>query len=217
MFLPPTGLLIAAVITFLFKKEIFLVISEIGVQFGGLVTFIASYGLLALAVTAGVLGAIGLVGDRAMLRRLVFGGAGVITAYLSSEIIKLLVREERPCRMIDTTTAMICPNTGDWSWPSNHSVIAAAFATAIALAFPQLARFVYPVAAVIALSRVLAGVHYLHDVLSGLALGVIVVLVVIHLLRRFPGGSDSTRLRKPESDPHHPAGEAGKDSSTVPA
>ncbi|WP_280194112.1 phosphatase PAP2 family protein [Nocardia farcinica] len=75
------------------------------------------------------------------------------------------------------------PAAGDWSWPSNHAVLAAAFATACVLAAPRVAWFAVPVALAVAAARVGAGVHYVHDVLSGLALGVVVVALVVALIR----------------------------------
>jgi undecaprenyl-diphosphatase len=109
--------------------------------------------------------------DREAFWRFVCAGLGVVGAYLTSEVIKLLVSQPRPCRVLDVTTVLGCPEVGDWSWPSNHSVIAAAFATACVIAAPRLMWFVAPMAGLIAFSRVAAGVHHLHDVISGLALG----------------------------------------------
>src|SRR5699024_7025653 len=129
---------------------------------------------------------------------------GVITAYGLSEAVKLLVEEPRPCSVVDTAaehsgsvddaaTVLSCPGSGDWSWPSNHAVLAAAFATACILVVPRLAWFALPLALAIAASRVAAGVHYVHDVLSGLALGALVVAAVVAaaspvLDRRLTGG-----------------------------
>ena len=106
-------------------------------------------------------------------------------AYLSSELVKLVVTEPRPCRALGIETVLECPEVGDWSWPSNHSVIAASFATACVLAAPRLIWLVAPLAAVLAFSRVTVGVHYVHDVLSGMALGVLVVALVVVVLLPF--------------------------------
>ena len=78
------------------------------------------------------------------------------------------------------------PPVGDWSWPSNHSVIAAAFATACIVSAPRTAWIAVPVALLVAFSRVVAGVHYMHDVASGLALGTAIVAVVVVVLRPLP-------------------------------
>src|SRR5699024_11590847 len=80
---------------------------------------------------------------------------------------------------------------------------AAAFATACILVVPRLAWFALPLALAIAASRVAAGVHYVHDVLSGLALGALVVAAVVAaaspvLDRRLTGGRDGHPDRSEE-------------------
>ncbi|SEN16143.1 phosphatase PAP2 family protein [Nonomuraea pusilla] len=99
------------------------------------------------------------------------GPAGIVGAYLVSEIAKVFIREERPCRGI--TTIAVCPPAGDWSFPSNHSVIAAGAAATLVLAWRALAWVVLPLAALMAFSRVFVGVHYPHDVAGGFLLGLV--------------------------------------------
>ncbi|WP_405491654.1 phosphatase PAP2 family protein [Streptomyces sp. NBC_00096] len=94
-------------------------------------------------------------------------------AYVASELVKSSVDEERPCRAVAGAAASLikCPATGDWSFPSNHSVIAGAAAVVLALAVPRLALLTVPLALLMAFSRVFVGVHYPHDVAMGLLLG----------------------------------------------
>ncbi|MFZ3472021.1 phosphatase PAP2 family protein [Streptomyces sp. 4.24] len=94
-------------------------------------------------------------------------------AYVASELVKSAVDEERPCRAVAGAAASLipCPATGDWSFPSNHSVIAGAAAVALAMALPRLALLTVPLALLMAFSRVFVGVHYPHDVVLGLVLG----------------------------------------------
>ncbi|GAA3175071.1 phosphatase PAP2 family protein [Nonomuraea roseoviolacea] len=99
------------------------------------------------------------------------GPAGVVCAYVFSEVLKTVVREDRPCRGGIATIAA-CPPPDDWSFPSNHSVIAAGAAGALVLAWRALAWVVLPLAAVMAFSRVFVGVHYPHDVAAGYLIGV---------------------------------------------
>ncbi|WP_239464208.1 phosphatase PAP2 family protein [Glutamicibacter protophormiae] len=122
--------------------------------------------------------------DRAALTRLVLGGVGVLLAYAASSTLKLVFTEARPCQSIHVALAETCPPPGDWSWPSNHSVLAAAFAAACALAVVRLRWYLAAVALLIAAARVGVGAHYLHDVLFGLGLGLLVVLATVHLLPR---------------------------------
>ncbi|WP_307868681.1 phosphatase PAP2 family protein [Umezawaea beigongshangensis] len=99
--------------------------------------------------------------------------AATIGAYATSEIVKTLVQQERPCRAVAGVIAIAeCPAVGDWSFPSNHATIAAASAGALALAWRRTLPLVLPLAAVMAFSRVFVGVHYPHDVAAGYLLGV---------------------------------------------
>ena len=159
------------------------------------VASVADFGLLALVATAGVLAVWCWLRARRRFWLLALAGLGVITAYGLSEAVKLLVEQPRPCSVVDTVTVLNCPGGGDWSWPSNHAVLAAAFTTACILVVHRLAWLAVPLALAIAASRVAGGVHYVHDVLSGLALGALVVAAVVAVAwpvldRRLTGGRD---------------------------
>ncbi|WP_420749702.1 phosphatase PAP2 family protein [Rhodococcus sp. O3] len=144
---------------------------------------VAEKGPLVLVATFVVLAAWTWQRDRRAFGTLVAGGAGAVVAYLTSEAVKLVITEPRPCRAADVTTVLECPAIGDWSWPSNHSVIAASLATACILAVPRIFWFAAPVAVLLGFSRVMVGVHYAHDVLSGFALGVLVVTTAVVVLQ----------------------------------
>ncbi|WP_308315942.1 phosphatase PAP2 family protein [Streptomyces sp. CC228A] len=112
--------------------------------------------------------------------------APVATAfgYVVSETLKTFVQEERPCRAVVGAAASIaeCPEYGDWSFPSNHSAIAGAFAMALVLAWRRTTWFVVPLAVLMAFSRVFVGVHYPHDVVAGLIVGALAVVLFVRLL-----------------------------------
>jgi len=101
-------------------------------------------------------------------------------AYLISEGLKSVIREDRPCRNL--VTLVDCPPIGDWSFPSNHSTIAAAAAIGLALAWRRLAPWVLPLALLMGFSRVYVGAHYPHDVLAGLVLGSVTAWLVFRYL-----------------------------------
>ncbi|HWS38989.1 MAG TPA: phosphatase PAP2 family protein [Actinoplanes sp.] len=110
--------------------------------------------------------------------------AGVI-AYLTSEVSKTFLTEERPCRAVGLPiVAAECPPVGDWSFPSNHSTIAGALFVAAFLVSWRWGLIALPVATVAAFSRVFVGVHYPHDVLTGYLLGATVTVTVTLLLAR---------------------------------
>lgn len=135
---------------------------------------------------------------RVTFARGVAAGIGTVVAYGSSELVKSAYAEVRPCRVV--LVSPDCPAAGDWSFPSNHTVIAFALAAACALLVVRTAVPVFAVAAVMGFSRIAEGVHYPHDVLAGAALGVGVVVAVTligepvvaaALGRRGPGRSRS--------------------------
>ncbi len=92
----------------------------------------------------------------------------VLGAELVSVALKTVVERLRPC--VDLAS---CPGTT--SYPSGHSVGAAAFwGTAAVLLLPTLGKrawWLLAVPLVVALTRVLLGVHYPSDVIAGLLVG----------------------------------------------
>lgn len=122
--------------------------------------------------------------------------AATVVAYVLSEIVKAFVHEQRPCRGLPPEEIVgACPPPGDWSFPSNHSTIAAAVALGGAFAWHKGAPWLAAFAATMGFSRVFVGAHYPHDVLIGLALGAGMALLLQRyalapatgLVRRFAG------------------------------
>ncbi|WP_435207719.1 phosphatase PAP2 family protein [Micromonospora sp. bgisy143] len=108
-----------------------------------------------------------------------------LLAYASSEWIKTMVDEDRPCRTIGRAIiAGACPPPGDYSFPSNHATLAGALAVTTLLLSRRLGLVALPLAVLAAFSRVFVGVHYPHDVAAGLLLGALVALVATPLLAR---------------------------------
>lgn len=118
--------------------------------------------------------------DSAVMARVLASPLIVVVAYVVNSAFKSVVQEVRPCaQLVGSVTLETCPGTGDWSFPSNHSVIAFAAASALWFAFRALGlRAVawtgWIAAVLMALSRVWVGVHYPHDVLVGSLVGVLV-------------------------------------------
>ncbi|TJZ46101.1 phosphatase PAP2 family protein [Streptomyces piniterrae] len=122
----------------------------------------------------------------------------VLLAFVVNDAVKSLVDEQRPCRTLPAITLQACPAPGDWSFPSNHSAIAAAAAVALLLCHRRLARIAVPAALLMAASRVWVGAHYPHDVAVGLAVGGLVAWPLTPLARRAAPAVDrlrATRLR----------------------
>ncbi len=81
------------------------------------------------------------------------------------------------------------------SMPSLHAANAFAVATAVTLLDRRLAPVVYPLAALVALSRVVLGVHWPTDVLAGAAYGSLMAGAATWLVRR--GFDELDALRRP--------------------
>lgn len=112
------------------------------------------------------------------------GGLGVVLALAVSELVKVLVAQDRPCRTVPGLDAVAqCPPIGDWSLPSNHAALAAALATAVIWSFPRRWPLAALLAVLVAGARVGLGVHYPHDVMDGVLVGAVVVSLLMLLLR----------------------------------
>jgi undecaprenyl-diphosphatase len=122
-----------------------------------------------------LIAAFGVAGDAARWRRLpragLAAGAAVATAGLVVTILKEWFDRARP-PVADPTLHAIGLVPSSASLPSGHAATAFAAAVAVGLIHPRLRRPLLAMAALVALSRVYLGVHYLSDVLAGSALGV---------------------------------------------
>src|SRR3954464_5507300 len=110
------------------------------------------------------------------------GGAGVVAAHAAGVVVKRVVRRVRPT--LDDVPALV-KTPSRLSFPSAHSCSTAAAAVGFG---PMLGR--PPMAAatlVMLLSRVLLGVHYPSDVVSGAVLGTGVATAVRRRMTRDAG------------------------------
>lgn len=110
--------------------------------------------------------------------------AVVVLAFLASDVVKSWVSEQRPCQVLPVTPLDPCPALGDWSFPSNHAVIAAAAAAALWSVDRLLGWIAAPAALLMAASRVWIGAHYPHDALAGLLAGALMGALLTHAAKR---------------------------------
>ncbi|MEV0089862.1 phosphatase PAP2 family protein [Saccharopolyspora sp. NPDC050642] len=94
-------------------------------------------------------------------------------AWLFSDLIKNVVRQDRPCLAIPIPGGTIknCAEVSVWSLPSSHSAAAAAFAVALSMLWRRITAIAVLLALLEGFSRIFIGVHYPHDVLTGFLLG----------------------------------------------
>lgn len=113
-------------------------------------------------------------------------------AYGINRIAKGLIEERRPCRTLDVDPVGDCPPADDWSFPSNHAVVAFALAVGLLLAWRRLGALALLLALGIGYSRIFLGAHYPHDIVVGALLGAFVVLLFALLL----SGRTATLVRR---------------------
>ncbi|WP_433466480.1 phosphatase PAP2 family protein [Spirillospora sp. CA-128828] len=104
----------------------------------------------------------------------------VVVLYGVNTMVKVAFHEIRPCQAISGSfTLESCPPAGDWSFPSNHAVIAFAAATALWAVNRRLGAAVMVAAVLMAASRVWVGVHYPHDVGAGAFVGLVLAAPLV--------------------------------------
>jgi membrane-associated phospholipid phosphatase len=112
----------------------------------------------------------------------VAGTVGVVAAHAAGVVVKRVVRRARPA--LDDVPALVT-TPSRLSFPSAHSCSTAAAAVGFG---PMVGRpAMAAVTGVMLVSRVLLGVHYPTDVLSGAALGAGVATVVRRRMTRTAG------------------------------
>ncbi|MFB7473751.1 phosphatase PAP2 family protein [Kitasatospora sp. NPDC056184] len=116
-------------------------------------------------------------GGPAVMARVLASPLIVLVAYAVNSGLKGLVEEVRPCAQLHVRdTLEACPGAGDWSFPSNHTVIAFAAAAALWVADRRIGAVAAVAAVLMGASRVWVGVHYPHDVLVGALVGLLVAV-----------------------------------------
>jgi undecaprenyl-diphosphatase len=96
-------------------------------------------------------------------------GLAALLGSLAASLLKELVGRPRPPAALGIDALVALPDTA--AFPSGHATTAAAAATALALLVPRLRGVAAAIALGVAASRVLLGVHFVGDVVAGLAMG----------------------------------------------
>lgn len=109
--------------------------------------------------------------------------AGAVTvAGIIGEILKLLIRRERPGTLNGVYAFRAFSHhpfsSRNFGMPSSHAVIAFSGAAAMSILFPEATAVWYALAIGCGVTRILAGAHFLSDVVAGAAVGIGVVVVI---------------------------------------
>lgn len=128
----------------------------------------------------------------------VWAGLGTLLAIAVNQPIGNAIHEARPYTAYPHALVLVT-KTSDFSFPSDHAVMAGAVAAGLFLVSRRLGLVTAAVAVAMAAARVYVGAHYPWDVVAGLALGAGVVLlgwlVAGPTLTRLVSSLRTTRLR----------------------
>jgi undecaprenyl-diphosphatase len=132
---------------------------------------------------------------RAAPALLQLGLAVGLTDLLGARVLKPLVGRTRPSFALPPEAVRVLAPAADvGSMPSLHAANAFAAATVVALLVPRAGWVAFPIAALIALSRVGVGVHWPSDILAGALGGAGLGCAVVLLARwRWPGVATQDR------------------------
>jgi len=86
--------------------------------------------------------------------------------------LKRTARRRRPCALEPHCWSTLLP-PDQFSFPSGHTITAFAVATPLMMYYPDWTAGLVFCAASIAISRIILGMHFLSDVLSGAVLGLL--------------------------------------------
>jgi len=92
-------------------------------------------------------------------------------------LLKRRMARPRPCAADGSGLRALVPALDLYSFPSGHTLHAVAFTIVVLGHYPGLAWLLVPFAVLVALSRVVLGLHYPSDVAAGAALGTLLGLL----------------------------------------
>jgi membrane-associated phospholipid phosphatase len=112
-----------------------------------------------------------------------WAGVGTLVAVVANQPVVNSVQEARPYTDHHAILVLVS-RSADYSFPSDHAVMAGAVAAGLWLVDRRLGIAASIAALLMAFARVYVAAHYPHDVVAGLAFGALVVLVGWWLLSR---------------------------------
>lgn len=122
-------------------------------------------------------------GDVALAAAALWAPVGVLLAIALNQPLGHVFAEPRPYAVLANFTPLVSRTT-DFSFPSDHSVMAGAVAMGVVAVNRRLGIITWVLAALMAITRVYVGAHFLGDVIAGLAFGALVSAVGWLIIRR---------------------------------
>ncbi|GAB3857946.1 undecaprenyl-diphosphatase [Nocardioides maradonensis] len=122
-------------------------------------------------------------GDARRVAAALWAPFGVLVAVGLNQPISNGVAEARPYTVFPHALTLVARST-DFSFPSDHSVMAGAAAVGVLLANRRLGLVTAALAVLMAATRVYVGAHWPLDVVAGLAIGAGFALVVYAVVRQ---------------------------------
>ena len=116
------------------------------------------------------------------LQRTKFFSLSLITNGLAVYTIRILAGRRRPFEVFDLSNQLLTHSSG-WAFPSTHAAFSFMLATFIFSLDNYWGRIAYVLATIVALCRIIGGVHWPSDVLAGAILGTATVFLVRRFLK----------------------------------
>jgi undecaprenyl-diphosphatase len=113
-------------------------------------------------------------GESGLMTSMKMATVGIVNLLLY-KLIKSLTARARPCAVDGKIVVGTAP-LDQYSFPSGHTMHAVAFSTIVASQHPELGWILLPFSVVVAMSRVVLGLHYPTDVIAGALIGAYVAL-----------------------------------------
>jgi membrane-associated phospholipid phosphatase len=113
--------------------------------------------------------------------RVLFMVLAATTPWLWADLLKMLFGRARPVLYLQNGFYGFQPldmNPSFWSFPSGHSTVAAAVAVALSILMPSYRGTFVLLAFLVAISRVILGIHYPSDAVAGMLLGLEIAILL---------------------------------------
>jgi undecaprenyl-diphosphatase len=118
------------------------------------------------------------LGDKETKHFVLLTAVAVIVAGGLTTFLKFRTRRNRP----QERSGLYSTKYDPYSFPSGHATRLACQATVFSHQFPQWAIVSYALTLFVALCRVALGIHYISDILVGLAIGSLASVVIVSIL-----------------------------------